>query len=229
VTAVSTSPSPTPPLPEAPARIRGIAIPLPAGEQVRWQGAPVARSLARFTFQQRKVALYVLVMLAWWSFNAIGDLTPDAMLRQGVLLLGLAIVPIAVTEVLARLVAGSTVYAITDRRVVMKVGFVFPMTLNIPHRVIASGGIRRNADGTGQLAMPLIAGERLAYVALWPHCRPFEITRPVPVLRGLADVEQVGQLLREAVLAQDGGAESVPALSDLPARGRTAPPAPATA
>jgi hypothetical protein len=197
---------PSPP-PEAAARIRGVAMPLPPGEVVQWQGAPEVRALARHTFHQRKVALYVLVMLAWWAINAWRG-ENEGTLAQGLLLLGLALVPVLVTEVLARLVARSTVYAITDRRVVMKVGFVFPMTLNIPHRVIASGAVRRNGDGTGQLAMPLIEGERIAYVALWPHCKPFAFTRPVPVFRGVPNVDDVGAMLRAAVLAQDGGVEA---------------------
>jgi hypothetical protein len=200
---LDTTPSPAPQA----ARIRGIAMPLPEGEVVQWQGAPEIRALARFTFHQRKVALYVCAMLAWWAVNASRSET-GGQLQQGVLLALLALVPVAVTEVLARLVARSTIYAITDRRVVMKVGFVFPMTLNIPHRVIASGGVRRNGDGTGQLAMPLIDGERIAYVALWPHCKPLELTRPVPVFRAIPNVDDVGAVLRAAVLTQDGGAEA---------------------
>jgi hypothetical protein len=210
---VSLADAPSPPIAEAPARIRGIAMPLPAGEVVRWQGAPEVRSLARFTFHQRKVALYVGVMLAWWAINA-WRADGLAQWQQGIVLLVLAAIPVAVTELLARLVAQSSIYAITDQRVVMKVGFVFPMTLNIPHRVIASGGVRKNGDGTGQLAMPLIAGERIAYVALWPHCKPFDITRPVPVFRAVPQVDEVGALLRAAVLAQDGGAEAPTPLPD---------------
>jgi hypothetical protein len=223
-TAVEATPAPAP---VAPARIRGIAIPLPDGEQVRWQGAPTARSLARFTFHQRKLAAYFYLMLAWWAFNAFGTLETRAFMVQGLVLLVLSSVPVLVAEVLARLIARGTVYAITDRRVVIKAGLVFPMTINIPHRVIGSAAVRHHTDGTGQIAMPLIDGERIAYGALWPHCRPFELTRPVPLLRALTDVDQVGRLLRDAVLAQDGGVEQRVDHVAESASGRT--PAPAVA
>jgi hypothetical protein len=216
---------PVPAPPEAagpavpPARIRGIPMPLPVGEQVRWQGTPNARALARHTFHQRKLAAYFYLMLAWWMFNSFGELPRETFLLRGSILLVLSSLPVLFAEVLARLVARTSVYAITDRRVVLKVGIVFPMTINIPLRLVAGAGIRRYPDGTGHIAFPLVPGERLAYVALWPHCRVFDLTRPIPVLRGLTDPVAVGQAFREVALAQDGGAEAPPSrAADVPSR-----------
>ncbi|MCU0648036.1 MAG: PH domain-containing protein [Gemmatimonadaceae bacterium] len=197
-------PADVPVAPVVPERIRGVPIPLPVGEHVRWQGAPDARALARWTFHQRKIAVYVAAMLAWWVLATAGDVSVRELVARGAVLLVFALVPIIVAEVLARVVARTTVYAITDRRMVLKIGMVFPMTINVPHRLIASAGVRQHADGTGQIAVTLVEGERLAYGALWPHCRPFLLNWPVPVLRGLTAPVEVGSLLREAVLAQEG-------------------------
>ena len=54
-------------------------------------------------------------------------------------------------------------------------------------------------DGTGQVLLTLVKGQRIAYIALWPHCRVFKFAEPQPVLRGLVQPKQVADILARAV------------------------------
>jgi hypothetical protein len=90
------------------------------------------------------------------------------------------------------------VYAITDRRVVIKLGLVLPTTVNIPFRLIEAAECRRFRDGTGQIALRLSREDRIGYVHLWPHVRPWRLRYPEPMLRGLTDVTGVAEHLQAA-------------------------------
>jgi hypothetical protein len=92
------------------------------------------------------------------------------------------------------------------------------MSINVPFSLIASAGIATFGDGTGQVALRLVPGHRLAYIALWPHCRVMYLNHPQPLLRGLADPARVGALLTQAVASAAGAG----VWTDLPAAPRLA-------
>jgi hypothetical protein len=179
--------------------IKGVPHALPAGEHVLWQGAPHARAVARHVFHQRGVAIYFAVMLVMWVVGTTDALTSSAFASGFALRMALVVLVLGVLEMLARVVARTTVYAITDRRVVLRIGMVIPMSINIPFALLTSADVGQFRDGTGQLSLSLEKGHRIAYIALWPHCRVFRFNQPSPVLRGLLDPSAVGELLANAV------------------------------
>ena len=69
----------------------------------------------------------------------------------------------------------------------MRIGIALPMTLNLPfaHRS-RRPGCRLHADGSGDIAAALAGGDRIAYLHLWPHARPWQLARPEPMLRARA-------------------------------------------
>jgi hypothetical protein len=120
-------------------------------------------------------------------------------------------------------VARTTWYAITTHRIVLRIGMVLPMTINIPFTLLQSADVGVFRDGTGQLRLVLARPHRLAYLALWPHCRPFVLGHPEPLLRGLADPRKVGAILARAVAARtEEGAVQVATRSPAPPREGTA-------
>jgi hypothetical protein len=83
----------------------------------------------------------------------------------------------------------------------MHFGVAFPMSFNIPYSKIASAALTANADGSGDIPLQLLPGQKLAYLVMWPNVRPWRMKRPEPMLRGLADVQPVAQLLARALAA----------------------------
>ena len=183
--------------------VRGLPERLPAGESILWQGAPRWGALARRVFHVRKIALYFAILLAWLVYADIADAIPAGQIvRSSLWLIGGAAVVIGLLSGIALLIQRSTVYTITTRRVVMRFGMAFPMAFNLPFRRIRSAGLRRYADGSGDIPLVLGEGDKLAYAVLWPHARPWRFSRPEPMLRGLADAQQVAEILARA-LADD--------------------------
>ena len=183
--------------------VRGLPERLPAGETILWQGAPRWGALARRVFHVRKIAFYFAILLAWLVYADIGDgIEPWSIARSSVWVIGGASVVIAILSILAWLIARSTVYTITSRRVVMRFGVAFPITFNFPFRRIRAAGLRRYADGSGDIPLALYADDRISYVVLWPHARPWRLANAEPMLRGLPNAGEVAELLAGALAAE---------------------------
>lgn len=187
--------------------VHGLPEALPSGEHLVWQGSPELRSLAIRVFHVRKIAIYFAAVAALQLAAALAE---GSTLREAlgtlVTLAASAAVAIGVLSLIARFSARTTVYTITNRRVVMRVGIVLTMTFNLPFARIASAGLRVHGDGTADLPLALAEGETVGYGHLWPHARPWRLRRPEPMLRCVPDGLRVGRLLAEAWAASTGGA-----------------------
>jgi hypothetical protein len=213
--------------------VRGLPGYLPAGETLLWQGAPDLRSTALRVFHIRKIAIYFALLAAWRLGQALaeGETLPRA--AYGTLpLLGLGTAALAILSVLVWLVCRTTVYSITSRRVVMRIGVALPIHFNLPFMVIDKAALKLYGDATGNISLKLTDENRLAYLVLWPHARPWRLARSEPMLRFVPEAAKVAQILGQAVAAAmpDKVQTSVPAQRQVPVGGETAswPLAPAS-
>ena len=113
--------------------------------------------------------------------------------------------------------ARTTVYTITNRRVVMRIGIALPVTFNLPYTQIDGAALRPYEDGTGDIPLQLRDGTRLAYFVLWPHARPWRFSRPEPMLRAVPNAAATAQLLSEALAASLTGPQAGAVSSSAPA------------
>ena len=180
--------------------VKGLPEHLPQGEVMLWQGSPRWQALALRAFHIRKVAIYFAILaLAQSMFRfADGAATGDA-LKPFLWYSILALISIALLTGLAWLSARTTIYTITTKRVVMRIGMALPLTLNLPYSKIESLDLRLYPDGTGDLPLMLGGEDRIAWAVLWPHARPFRFRHPEPMLRALPDAEKVGASLVAAL------------------------------
>lgn len=203
----------------------GLPEPLPKGEHLLWQGSPDWRVLARRAFHLRKLAAYFGALLVLRVVFLVNDGAPlTEALRSTVGPLALASVGLALVALMAWLSARSTVYTLTDKRVVMRIGIVLTLTFNIPFKRIAAAGLHLDAGGTGDLPLTLLGSDRIAFLHLWPHARPWRLGKPEPMLRSVPQAAGVARVLTEAWSQATGVAASAaaaPASPAQPAKDRT--------
>lgn len=182
--------------------IRGLPSYLPPGERLLWQGEPDFRAMAIRVFHVRKIAIYFALLAAWRMAITCTD---GGSLAAGTVsalpILGLGIAAGAILTLIAFLVCRTTVYSITSRRVVMRIGVALPITFNLPFAVLGSGALQVNPDGTGTIPLALNGSNKLSYVVLWPHARPWRVTRAEPALRMVPNAARVAQILAQAAAA----------------------------
>jgi len=194
--------------------VPGLPERLPPGEHILWQGAPDWRELAMHVFHVRAVAVYFAILIAWRAIAGMWDGAPlGAVAGSTLILFPVGAAALGLLALLARLMARSTIYTITNERVVIRAGVAIPKAINIPFSVIESAAMRRRPSGAGDVPLCLTDDNRAAYLHLWPHVRPWRFNRAEPMLRGLPEVEKVAQVLSGALAARAGqtGPRIVPA------------------
>jgi Bacterial PH domain len=185
----------------------GLPAPLPKGERLLWQGKPRWRSLAVYAFHVRSIAIYFAILMVWRGMIVAADGGDTVGVIIAMAWIGLlALTAIAVLGLLAWLSARSTIYTITDRRILMRFGIALPITLNIPFGVVDDVSFARHRDSTGDIAITVGGSDRVAYLLLWPHARPWRVNRPEPMLRSLVKSEEVAKVLSRALEGQAGQA-----------------------
>lgn len=187
--------------------VHGLPEPLPSGEALLWQGSPRPFSLARRLFHFVPLTAYFAILAAWSAGNAaMAGVSALGIVAAMLFPAALGALALGILALVAWLMARTTVYTITDKRVVLRVGVVLSVTFNVPFGSVASAGLRLHADGTGDLPIALAGEDRIAYLHLWPHARPWRFARPEPMLRCVPDAERVATVLAEAILASQGAA-----------------------
>lgn len=183
----------------------GLPEPLPRGERLLWQGSPDERTMAREALHWRKLAVYFAVILGWRAALVLAD---GGTAWQAVVavtwLLPLAVFAVGMAFMLGRLIARTTVYTLTDQRLVMRIGVVLTLSFNLPFRQIAAASLREGQGGHGDIVLTLAEGNQIAYMHLWPHARPWQLRNPQPMLRAVPQVRRVAALLAEGLKASTG-------------------------
>lgn len=200
----------------------GLPERLPADEYVLWQGAPDVRALAASAFHLRKLGFYFALL-------ALACVWPTLQAGAGAMAVLLSlkwIVPLSLTGLvsvwlLAWMTARTTVYTLTNKRMVMRLGIVLTVSFNLPLKRIAAADVRVLERGFGDISLALQGDDRIGWVHLWPSARPWRINQPEPTLRAIADVQSVALQLSEA-WSQATGLQAKPAAS-APARASAAP------
>ena len=199
----------------------GLPESLPAGELVLWQGSPDWKRLAVDAFHIKRLTFYFVgmlllqVVLSWDTAVSLG-INLGALTISG----SLAAIALGLLALTAKLSASTTMYTVTNKRVVMRIGIVLTLSFNLPLRWILSANVKKNTDGYGDIALELKGEDRIAYLHLWPHARPWYINKPQPLLRNIADIEHVGKLLHEAWVQRQQEIQNapVPSVTSQPVR-----------
>ena len=181
---------------------------IPQGEKILWHGRPSWVSLARRAYRADFVAAYFVALTVWNCFSVGRESGWVAAGVAGAKTLGIGAAALTLLALLAYASARTTLYVVTTRRLVLKVGVALPIFINLPFTQIASASARVYGDGTADIPVALVPSQRVAYFALWPHARPFHFRHPEPALRcvtnGVDVAETVSRALREAAGQSEG-------------------------
>jgi putative photosynthetic complex assembly protein len=179
--------------------VRGLPATLPRGEFVLWQGTPSWRAFARQVFHTRAIAILVaMAALARAAFSMSGGASLGTALGEASVIVVFGLAGIAILMLLAWFVQKTTVYTITNKRLVMRVGVALQKTFNIPFAVVEGAALRANTNDVGSLSLQLKPDVSLAYLILWPHVRPWRMRQTEPTLRAIPQASSVAKLLTDA-------------------------------
>jgi hypothetical protein len=178
--------------------VPGLPEPLPLGESILWQGSPEWRSVARHVFHLHWLAIYFAVLLL---FKAISVTNADGGWAQEwsgfVWALVVSLAALIMVAAFAYWTASTAMYTLTSRRLVMRIGIVLSITFNLPLKRLAQGGFHVYKDGSADIPLKLMDEDKIPFIHLWPHARPWRLAHPEPMIRCVPDGAKVAKLLAE--------------------------------
>lgn len=179
--------------------VLGLPEELPIGERIIWQGAPRWQAMAVEAFHLRKLTLYFAVLMALRLSFVIEEITePLPLFKAMAPFIVLALSALLALWAVAWLSARHTLYTITNKRVVMRIGIVLTVTFNIPFSRIVAAHLKTTHRDHGDVALEIVSDNRIPWLQLWPHARAWHLRNPQPVLRGVAAAPEVAALLTQA-------------------------------
>ena len=203
--------------------VRGLPDTLPPDEHLIWRGEPDFRVMARRVFHLRSVAIYVgLLLCAHMGLQLYRGAGFVDVLLGSSWMIALGLAAIGILALLAWAYTRTTVYTLTDKRLVMRFGVAIPMMVNLPLAIVGSADLKRFADGSGDITLTLSQKKKLSYTLLWPNIQPWQFRPVVPAMRCLKAVDEAAAALATAV-GEGAAVSSGPAATRE--RGRDASPA----
>lgn len=176
--------------------IPGLPAHLPEGEEIKWQGTTDQGAFAKHVLHRNKIAAYFVIVAVWkFSTTLYDGGTLQAALTNCAFMIGLGLIVMAIIWWFARAVARTTVYTITNNRVVMRFGVALPVTFNYPFKQIISANVQSAGNDTGTIALAMKEHTKISWAILWPHARPWKFAKPEPAFRMVKDLNQVSQIL----------------------------------
>jgi hypothetical protein len=165
------------------------------------------------------VAVYFALLGVVGFAFALGRETPTGEVVASLAWLAiLAVAAIGLLTLFAWLTARTTIYTLTNRRLAIRYGIALPVTLNVPYTSVGSAALAVYPEGTGDIPLSLSTTDRIAYLVLWPHARPWRLKRPQPMLRSVPDAGRVAVILGRNLLGtHHGGVLSDPQPAPDPA------------
>ena len=177
----------------------GLPERLPSDEFIVWQGSPEIDALAASAFHIKKLVVYFILLIVACAWPALEAQAGALAVLQAIKWIApLSLLGLASVWLMAYMTSRTTVYTLTNKRVVMRLGIVLTVTFNLPLKQIASSDVRLLEAGFGDITLALQGSDRIAWVHLWPSVRPWRISKPEPTLRAISDVQEVAVKLRDA-------------------------------
>ena len=170
--------------------IRGLPERPPEGEVILWQGQP---NWWRLTVESLNIywVLGYFAFLFAWRFISVSDIMP---LEQAIVA--------ALLIIVGYIQAKTTVYTITNKRIVMRIGAALTVTLNLPFTKIENAALASGSRGFGSIAIDTTQDAKFSFLVLWPHVRSWHFKKPQPSLRCIPAAPEVAEILANAAKAR---------------------------
>ena len=176
--------------------VPGLPGRLPDGEYIVWQGQPDLKIVMTRLLRARWIALYFAIAALWSVAVGINSSESAWLLLGRVTFIAVAAaILFGLMFLYARSIAKTTLYTLTNRRVVMRVGIAISASFNLPFKQIAGADFRVGKDGSGDIALTLKAGHGLSGSVFFPHQRGGLWRKLSPQMICLTDAKSVAEKL----------------------------------
>ena len=176
--------------------VPGLPGRLPDGEFIVWQGQPAFKTVMTRLLRARWIAAYFAIAALWSVAVGINNSETAWQFVGRISFIAVAaVILFALMALYARAVAKTSLYTLTNHRVVMRVGIAISASFNLPFAQISGADFRVGSDGSGDVALTLKSGHGLSGSVFFPHQRGGLWRKLSPQMICLADAKAVAEKL----------------------------------
>ena len=179
---------------------KNILDAIPNGESILWKGRPSLWGFSWNLFGLKWITLYLsmLSIVSVARFFASDfytafyvDFLPFFLsgIFASIILIGLA-----ATQTY------STVYIITENRVIIKTGAALSFLISMPFKKIKEVNLHKRGASIGTISFELLSEKRVPYISCWPSVRPWKFKRTQPAFSCIGSVDEVATILRKTAM-----------------------------
>ena len=179
---------------------KNILDAIPNGESILWKGRPSLWGFSWNLFGLKWITLYLsmLSIVSVARFFASDfytafyvDFLPFFLsgIFASIILIGLA-----ATQTY------STVYIITENRVIIKTGAALSFLISMPFKKIKEVNLQKRGASIGTISFELLSEKRVPYISCWPSVRPWKFKRTQPAFSCVGSVDEVATILRKTAM-----------------------------
>ena len=179
---------------------KNILDAIPNGESILWKGRPSLWGFSWNLFGLKWITLYlsILSIVSVARFFASDfytafyvDFLPFFLsgIFASIILIGLA-----ATQTY------STVYIITENRVIIKTGAALSFLISMPFKKIKEVNLQKRGASIGTISFELLSEKRVPYISCWPSVRPWKFKRTQPAFSCIGSVDEVATVLRKTAM-----------------------------
>ena len=179
---------------------KNILDAIPNGESILWKGRPSLWGFSWNLFGLKWITLYLsmLSIVSVARFFASDfytafyvDFLPFFLsgIFASIILIGLA-----ATQTY------STVYIITENRVIIKTGAALSFLISMPFKKIKEVNLQKRGASIGTISFELLSEKRVPYISCWPSVRPWKFKRTQPAFSCIGSVVEVATILRKTAM-----------------------------
>ena len=179
---------------------KNILDAIPHGESILWKGRPSLWGFSWNLFGLKWIALYLsmLSIVSVARFFASDfytafyvDFLPFFLsgIFASIILIGLAAIQ-----------AYSTVYIITENRVIIKTGAALSFLISMPFKKIKEVNLQKRGASIGTISFELFSKKRVPYISCWPSVRPWKFKKTQPAFSCVRSVNEVATILRKTAM-----------------------------
>jgi len=179
---------------------KNILDAIPNGESILWKGRPSLWGFSWNLFGLKWITLYLsmLSIVSVARFFASDfytafyvDFLPFFLsgIFASIILIGLAAIQ-----------AYSTVYIITENRVIIKTGAALSFLISMPFKKIKEVNLQKRGASIGTISFELFSKKRVPYISCWPSVRPWKFKKTQPAFSCVRSVDEVATILRKTAM-----------------------------
>ena len=174
---------------------------IPDGESIQWKGKPSFWGFSWHFFGLKLMAFYLIILSAVFvaRLTVTDFYTAFAVDFLPFLLSG--ILASCILMALAGIQSQSSVYIITENRVIIKSGAALSFLISIPFKKIKAVNMQKRNGSLGTISFELNSGKRVPYISCWPSVRSWKFKKTEPAFSCIENVDQVATILRKLVMA----------------------------